>query len=64
MVFATIRFYFISCSDSVNIRRLLAEILEAHPIAYYSTIYERHVNFLSRLRSCEGFHGVQESFVA
>ena len=43
------RFYFISDSDSRNILELINEILEACPIAYYSAVYGRHVDFFSRL---------------
>ena len=43
------RFYFVSDSDSKNILQLIYEILEHYPIAYYSAIHKKHVNFFSRL---------------
>ena len=43
------RFYFVSDSDSKNILQLIYEILEHYPIAYYSALHKKHVNFFSRL---------------
>ena len=43
------RFYFISDAAAENIRQLITEILNAHALAYYSAIFERHAELFARL---------------